>query len=87
MPPLLLELAQRHAVLLEEADEVLAGDAAVLAAGDAVAAEPAGIEPLAHRPGATLQIFATWPVVKTFFMAGTPKYALLLSPLPIGLCG
>src|SRR6516162_1926568 len=32
--------------------------------------------------GATLQIFATWPVVKTFFMAGTPYY-VIASLLPI----
>ena len=49
VPPLLLEFPQRHAVLLEEPDQVLAGDAAVLAAGDAVAAEPTGIEPFTHR--------------------------------------
>ena len=48
--PFFLQLAQGHAVFLEESDEMLAGDAAVLAAGDAVAAEPAGIEPFAHRP-------------------------------------
>src|SRR5262249_13013399 len=48
------QLAQRHAVLFEEADEMLARDAAVLAAGDAVAAQPARIEPLAHRPGRDL---------------------------------
>src|SRR5437764_880164 len=48
---LLLNLAQRHAVLLEETDEVFTGDAPVLAAGDAIAPEPAGVEPLADRPG------------------------------------
>src|SRR5262249_13602487 len=54
VPPFFLELAQRHAVLFEEADEVLARDPAVLAAGDAVAAQAAGIEPLADRPGRDL---------------------------------
>ena len=49
-----LEVAQRHPVLLEEAQQVLAGDAAVLRAGDAIAAQAAGIEPLAHRPGRDL---------------------------------
>src|SRR5207237_6796792 len=47
--PLLLQFAQGHAVLLEELDELLAGDTPVLAAGDAVAAEPARIEPFTHR--------------------------------------
>src|SRR5262249_44812760 len=37
VPALLLQLPEGHAVLLEEADEVLAGNAPVLAAGDAVA--------------------------------------------------
>src|SRR5262249_33090556 len=57
VPALFLEVAHRHAVLLEEADEGLPGDAAILAAGDAVAAQPAGIEPLAHRPRRDLADF------------------------------
>ena len=48
---LVFEVAQRHAVLFEELDQILAGDATVLRAGDAVALEPAGIEPLADRAG------------------------------------
>ena len=36
-------------MFFEEADEVLAGDAAVLAARDAIAPQAAGVEPLAHR--------------------------------------
>src|SRR5205823_11482864 len=46
----LFKLAQGHAVLFEELDEVLAGNAPVLAARDAVAAEPARVEPFTHRP-------------------------------------
>lgn len=44
------ELAQGHAVLFEELDEVFAGDAAILTARDAVSAQSARIEPLTHRP-------------------------------------
>src|SRR3954449_9423791 len=33
--------------------------------------------------GATLQIFATWPVVKTFFMAGTPVLDVCLLYPPV----
>src|SRR5207248_173765 len=54
VPLLLLQLAERHPVFLEEADELLPGDAAVLAAGDAVALEAAGVEPLRNRPGRDL---------------------------------
>src|SRR5262249_35747629 len=46
-----VQAAQRHAVLFQETDEVLAGDAAVLRARDAVAMQPAGVEPPAHRLG------------------------------------
>ena len=38
---LVLEVAQRHAVLLEEPNQVLAGDPPVLRSGDAVALESA----------------------------------------------
>src|SRR5262249_46037393 len=50
VPALFLQRAQGHAVFLEELDELVAGNAPVLAARDTVAAQPAGIEPLAHRP-------------------------------------
>src|SRR5262249_7633529 len=49
VPALFFEIAHRHAVFLEETDEGIAGDTAILAAGDAVAPEAAGIEPLGHR--------------------------------------
>ena len=41
------QAVERHAVLLHEADELVERDAAVLAAGDAVAVQGAGVEPLA----------------------------------------
>ena len=41
---------ERHAVLLHEADELVERDPAVLAAGDAVAVQGAGVEPLADGP-------------------------------------
>ena len=50
VPALLFECPQGHVVLFEEADELVAGDAPILAAGNTVAAQLAGIEPLAHRP-------------------------------------
>src|SRR5262249_38552131 len=50
VPALLFEAAQGHAVVFQEADQVVAGDAAVLAAGDPVAFQLARIEPLADRP-------------------------------------
>jgi hypothetical protein len=46
---LVFEVSQGHAVLFEEFDQVLAGDASVLRAGDAVTFEATGIEPLADR--------------------------------------
>src|SRR5580658_2871252 len=54
VPLFFLEFSQRHPMFLEEPDELLAGNAAVLAAGDAVASETAGIKPLRHRPGRDL---------------------------------
>src|SRR5262245_11612041 len=48
--PLFLEFAQRHPMFFQELDEMFAGNAPVLASGDAVAAEPAGIKPFTHRP-------------------------------------
>jgi hypothetical protein len=41
------EAVQRHAVLLHETDQLIQRDAAVLAAGDAIPVQGAGIEPLA----------------------------------------
>ena len=48
---LVFEVAQRHAVLFQELDQVLPRDAAILAARNAVALEPTRIEPFAHRAG------------------------------------
>src|SRR4051812_36477668 len=45
------QVAERHAVLLEEAQQVLSGDATVLGAGDAISTQAARIEPLADGPG------------------------------------
>ena len=45
-----LEIAQRHAVLFEELDQIFAGNAAILTPRDAVALEATRIEPLAHSP-------------------------------------
>ena len=45
------EVSQRHAVLLEEPQQMLAGDATILRAGDAISTQAARIEPLAHGPG------------------------------------
>src|SRR5690606_41484231 len=48
---LIFELPERHAVFLEEPDEVLAGDAAILGTGNAIAAKAAGVEPFADGAG------------------------------------
>src|SRR5262249_19692678 len=83
VPALLFEFTQRHAVFLEEPDQVLAGNAPVLAAGDAVAAEPAGVEPLAPGAGRDFSIlralrggkdFFHWPPLQ-FPVAGPPPPA------------
>ena len=78
--PFFFELAQRHAVFLEELDEMLAGDAAVLAAGDAVAAEPAGIEPFTHRPRRDLADLRDLAGGKDFFHGRHSSICCLLSP-------
>ena len=49
-----LEVAQRHPVLFEEPEQVLAGDPPVLRAGDPISAQAARVEPLAHGPGRDL---------------------------------
>src|SRR5260370_7928183 len=67
VPALFLEFPQRHAVFLEEPDEVFAGDAPVLAAGEAVATETAGIEPLAHRARPAFPDFPALPGAKDLF--------------------
>ncbi len=54
VPLLFFEFAERHAVFLEEPDELLAGDAAVLAAGDAIPLQAAGIEPFGDGAGGNL---------------------------------
>src|SRR6202035_2530305 len=82
VPSLFLQLAQRHAVLFEEADEVLAGDAAVLAAGDAIAPQPARIEPLAHRPRRDFTDFRDLAGGKHFFHGRHSLNWYSLSPLP-----
>src|SRR5262249_6222393 len=65
----------------EELDEVLAGDAAVLAAWDAVAAEPAGVKPLAHRSGRDFTDLGDLPGGKDFLHVGHSNLCVL-SPLP-----
>jgi hypothetical protein len=49
-----LQVAQGHPVLLEEPEQVLARDPAVLRARDAISAQAARVEPLAHGPGRDL---------------------------------
>src|SRR5690606_17273034 len=44
---LVFEVAQGHAMFLQELDQVLARDTTVLGTGDAVALQPARVEPLA----------------------------------------
>src|SRR3954465_1665256 len=48
---LVFEVAKRHPVFFQELDQVFAGNATVLRAGDTVAFEATGIEPLADRAG------------------------------------
>src|SRR6476619_1665410 len=48
---LVFEVAKRHPVLFQELDQVFAGNATVLRAGDTVALKATGIEPLADRAG------------------------------------
>src|SRR5262249_27317711 len=71
-----------HAMLLEEADEVLAGDAAVLAAGDAVAAEPARVEPFAHRAGRDFADFRDLAGGEDLLHCRALRFSDLLSPRP-----
>src|SRR6266436_10199245 len=80
MPSFFFQFPQRHAVLFEEADQVLARDAAVLAAGDAVAAEPAGIKPFTHRTGCDLTDFRHLAGGKNF-LHGRHSNLCFLSPL------
>ena len=58
---------ERHPVMLHEPDELVERDAAVLAAGDAVAVQRPESNHLLTVRGATLQILATSPVVSTSF--------------------
>jgi hypothetical protein len=67
VPAFAFELAQRHAVFLEELDQVLAGDAAILAAGDPVAAQSPGIEPFADRARCDFTDFRDLAGRKHFF--------------------
>src|SRR6188474_2337548 len=48
---LVFEVAKGHPVFFQELDQVFAGNATVLRAGDAVAFKATGIEPLADRAG------------------------------------
>src|SRR3954447_19951084 len=48
---LVFEVAQGHPVLFQELDQIFAGNATVLRAGDTVALKATGIEPLADRAG------------------------------------
>ena len=52
-----LKVAQWHAVLFEEPKQVLAGDSAILRAGDAISTQAARIEPLADGAGRDLADF------------------------------
>src|SRR5579872_5636150 len=49
VPFFFFEFPQRHSVFLEETNELLAGDAAILAAGDTISLQTPGIEPLRYR--------------------------------------
>ena len=49
-----LKVAQRHAVLFEEPEEMLARDPSILRAGNAISSQAARIEPLAHGAGRDL---------------------------------
>jgi len=63
-------------VLFEELDEGLSGDAAILAAGNAVARSRPESNHLLTVRGATLQILATWPVVKDFFYGRSLQFMI-----------
>ena len=65
--PFFFEFTQRHAVFFEEFDQVLAGDAAVLAAWDAVTTQPAGVKPFTHRPRSDLTDLRDLAGGKDFF--------------------
>src|SRR5262249_52167163 len=61
------KFAQGHSMLFEELDELISWYAPVLAAGDAVAAEPARIEPLTHCTWCDLADLRHLPGGKDFF--------------------
>ena len=48
------EIPKGHSMLLEEPKQMLAGDPAILRAGNAISTQAARIEPLAHGPGRDL---------------------------------
>lgn len=48
VPTFFFQFTQRHAMLFEEADEVFTWNASILAAGDAIATEPTGVEPFGN---------------------------------------
>src|SRR5437870_4354808 len=82
MPAFFLELAQWHTVFLEEPDEVLAGNAAVLAARYPVAAETTRIEPFTHRPWCNLTDFCHLAGGKDFLHGRHSIRDFLESSLP-----
>lgn len=54
-------------MLLEKLDEVLAGDASILAARDPITTQPARVEPFTHRPGRNLTDLCDLAGGKDFF--------------------
>src|SRR5581483_3849561 len=82
VPPFFFELAQRHPMFLEELDEVLAGNAAVLTAGNPVAAEPPGIEPLADGTGRHLTDFRDLAGGEHFFHGRHSNSRMFAEPSP-----
>jgi hypothetical protein len=72
VPFFLFEFTQRHAVFLQEPDELLAGNSAVLAARNPVAFQAPGVEPFRHGPGGHLTDLGDLAGGEHFFHVDTP---------------
>lgn len=70
VPFFLFEFSQRHSMLFEESNELFAGDPAILATGDAVAFEPAAVEPFRNGSGGHFTNFCNLTGGKHLFHRG-----------------
>src|SRR5262249_10167744 len=75
------EVAQGHSMLLEEAKQMLAGDAAILRARNSISAQAARVEPLAHGAGRDLAYLRDLPGRNHFFHGGDSPRLFLVRAL------